>query len=355
MSHGGADRVYELGIANGGRERHGRALGRPGAKKPTEVCDLAVKVVGVVRRLDDLVGTARPVDDGALRSMRALDGDAAPLAGNQARAVVLRGVARPSDGCLDASREQKLRAAGPVHTAAGHFFPTREGGYTRRRATRQLLDPAHGIAAQVVQGAAAHRIDKVAEAALAVVDELRAIDSANPPQLTGAKKGLHTGVERNEPALHRLDEKHAGFTCNGRDLAGLVGREHRRLLAEHGLSSVQGKGCPTRVHRVRERQVDGVDLEVGEQLLVCRRAIGAVSVDARRREGRQPLGRSPGHRDELSARDPRKARGEPLCDAARAEDSPANRPLNRHGNLPSSLLFAKIAHGVAARHRTRFR
>ena len=355
MSHGGADRVYELGVADGGRKRHNRAFGRAGTKKPTEVRNLAVEVVGVVRRLDDLVGTARPVDDSTFRAMCALDGDAAPLAGNQARAVILVGVARPSDGCLDASREQKLRAAGPVHTAAGHFFPTREGGYTRRRATRQLLDPAHGIAAQVVQGAAAHRIDKVAEAALAVVDELRAIDSANPPQLTGAKKGLHTGVERNEPALHRLDEKNAGFTCNGRDLAGLIGREHRRLLAEHGLSGAQGAGGPTRVHRVRKRQVDGVDLGVGEQLLVRRRAIGAVGVDARRRERGEPPSRPPGHRDELSARDPRKARSEPLCDSARAEDSPANRPLSRHGNLPSSLLFAKIAHGVAARHRTRFR
>ena len=355
MSHDGADRVQELGVAQRRRKRHNRAFGRAGTKKPAEVRDLAVEVVGIVRCLDDLVGTARPVDDGALRSMRALDGDAAVLAGNQARAVVLRGVARPGNARFDASCEQKLRATGPVHTAAGHFFPTRKGRYARRRATRQLLDPAHGIAAQVIQGAAAHRLGKVAEAALAVVDELRAIDSANPPQLTGAKKGLHTGVERNEPALHRLDEERTGFTCNGRNLAGLVGREHRRLLAEHGLSGAQGAGSPTRVHRVRERQVDGVDLGVGEQLLVRRRAIGAVGVDARRRERGEPPSRPPGHRDKLSARDPRKARGEPLCDSARAEDSPANRPLNRHGNLPSSLLFAKIAHGVAARRRTRFR
>ena len=158
-------------------------------------------------------------------------------------------------------------------------------------------------------------------------------------------------MERHEPALHRLDEEHAGFTCNGRDLAGLVGREHRRLLAEHGFSGAQGADGPARVHRVRKRQVDGIDLGVGEQPLVRRRAIGAVGVDARRRERGEPPGRPPGHRDEPRAPDPRKARGEPLCDSARAEDSPANRPLNRHGNLPSSLLLAKIAHGAAARRR----
>ena len=162
-------------------------------------------------------------------------------------------------------------------------------------------------------------------------------------------------MERHEPALHRLDEERAGFTCNGGDLAGLVGREHRRLLAEHALPGAQGAGGPARVHRVRERQVDGVDLGVGEQPLVCRRAIGPVGVDARRRERREPLGRPPGHRDELRARDPRKAGSKPPCDSARTEDSPANRPLNCHGNLPPSLLFAKIAHGVAARHRVPLR
>ena len=73
-----------------------------------------------------------------------------------------------------------------------------------------------------------------------------------------------------------------------------VGRVARqRLLAQHVLAGLERPDRPLAVQRVRQRDVDGLDLRVGEQLLV--RAVGLRDLPLRARSSR----RAP----ELAARD----------------------------------------------------
>ena len=59
----------------------------------------------------------------------------------------------------------------------------------------------------------------------------------------------------------------------------LLGMARHRLLAEHVLPGLDGPDRPLAMHRVRQRHIDGLDLRVGEHVLI--RAVGARNLHSR--------------------------------------------------------------------------
>jgi hypothetical protein len=65
-----------------------------------------------------------------------------------------------------------------------------------------------------------------------------------------------------------LDELHPGAAAGLLDLLRLRRSEHQQLLAQDVLAGCGGTHDPFRVARVRQSHVHGVDVGVGEQLVV---------------------------------------------------------------------------------------
>ena len=144
-------------------------------------------------------------------------------------------------------------------------------------------------------------------------------DVADEPGLDDV---AHDVVVRQEAAPHRLHDEQAPCLRGEHHLARLGGVAREGLLDEHGLARLEGEQGVVAVLRVRRRDVDGVDLVVGHELLVaavCRVDPELVGEVAR------PLAAARADRDDLRRRADGDRLGEGVGDAARADDPPADR------------------------------
>ena len=131
------------------------------------------------------------------------------------------------------------------------------------------------------------------------------------PQSRGA------GMVRPHEAVHEFDLLRPAIV---HDRPGLRGGRGERLLAQDVLAGVGGFAGPFGVQGVGERDVDGVDVSIGEQRLVA--AMGDRDVRGFGR-GRRLLGRAAGDGNQVSVRRAAEAGQEPVVDLRDAEDAPA--------------------------------
>jgi hypothetical protein len=162
----------------------------------------------------------------------------------------------------------------------------------KRLAAEQVARGVHGVAADVIERAAA--------------DVLAVADVGGVAVEIGERR-LHAQELADAPALHpfsrqpplRVIADHEGFADQFSGLAlhrdqrlGIGGIECDRFFAQHMLAGPCGARAPVHMHVVGQRIVDHVDLGIGQQLLIA--AIG------------------PGNPERLR-------RGLGLCDVARGE------------------------------------
>jgi hypothetical protein len=104
---------------------------------------------------------------------------------------------------------------------------------------------------------------------LQIEDERR----AHHPGRADAPGGhlLQRPADLRVEAIHkRLHHAAIGPFTRGTDTSHLVGSDTKRLLAENMLARLQRADCPLGVHTIRQRNIDRLDLVVGEQRLVAR-------------------------------------------------------------------------------------
>ena len=108
------------------------------------------------------------------------------------------------------------------------------------------------------------------------------------------------------PVHERLGDVDVGRRRGGGDAVDLVQGQRQRLLAEHVLAGLGGPHRPLGVQVVRQRNVDRVDVRVGEQRLVA----GDAARNPPLRRGRRRLvGVAAGDGLEACARPPPAAPG----------------------------------------------
>ena len=193
-------------------------------------------------------------------------------------------------------------------------------------------------------------------AGVVVVVREPAVDAHQPPDPARGDQLAGRDPARVQPVHERLHEPDAFGLADGDHVGRLIGVHRERLLAQHVLPRT-GRGLrPLGMEVVRERDVDGVDVGVGEEFLV--RAIGPRDVELRRngrraawlarrdRVHRAPSGATDSRDDLLSA------------DVRRRQDSPADRghchPRNRldTGSTPCNSLaqpFGREGHKFLCR------
>ena len=159
---------------------------------------------------------------------------------------------QPLDGAGDQPRHRHRVAADVEDAAAGEVVG---------------VEPVLGVEARHREAEA--RLDRAHLADRALADQLE--------QPRGLRvQAVHEGLAEEGPGLaRRVDHR-----------VGLPGGEPERLLAQHVLAGLGGLDRPLGVARVRRRDVDRLDLGVGEQRLVAREHAGAGELLARTRGGR---------------------------------------------------------------------
>jgi len=93
-------------------------------------------------------------------------------------------------------------------------------------------------------------------------------DDAQIPDAAALHEIAHGEPLRMVAHHERLADEHTGTLAHLEKLPRLVGRERDRLLAEHVLPRFRGADRPRHVQVIRERIVDGLDVGIGEELLV---------------------------------------------------------------------------------------
>jgi hypothetical protein len=129
-------------------------------------------------------------------------------------------------------------------------------------------------------------------------------------------------------AVHQALDAAAAGRLGGVEAAGGVGGAGgERLLAEDVLARLQGLDRPLGVHGHRERDVDGVDLAGGQQLLVGAEAVAEAQLAGERP---RPAGVAAGHGHELGM----------VGGAGRLDHQPAD--AGRRQRAPAELGHAAL-------------
>jgi hypothetical protein len=205
-----------------------------------------------------------------------------------------------------------------------------------RLAAEQHPRQVHAVAAHVVQRAAAELADVADVRRVVVVEPEPALDRRQPPDPARGDE-LADGDPRRMVAVHeRLHQQDPGLVGRGDHPLRVGDRQRQRLLAQDVLARAGGGDRPLGVKVVGERDVDGVDVLVGEQCLV--RAVDARD-GQRRRDPRRGLGIARRDRDDLRVGRPAHARDDLLGrDVRGRQDAP---PERRH--RPSSSPSGRAA------------
>jgi hypothetical protein len=107
-----------------------------------------------------------------------------------------------------------------------------------------------------------------------------------------------------------------------------------RLLAEHVLAHLERADRPVDVHGVRQRDVDGLDLRVREQLLVA--AVRPLDPSLPR-VGLRAADVATRHRDDIEVGGRLGARQELVVDVRRGEEAPPDRAVYPHDGSATGL------------------
>ena len=238
--------------------------------------------VGIAAGGHDLLGLAVPAAkrEGRVlgpRRVSALDGER-PLGADDLERLTL--------GRVERALERRREAVAEVE-------PARERGVDPGiRQQSRRLDPLgrparggqqrrHTVDPHVEQGAPAH----LRAPAVVVVARQHAREhgarEAQCAEAAGGDEGRDRARARMEGGHVRLEERDPSRGARGRHRHGVGGGGSQRLLAQHVLAGRGRALHPKPVQAVGERNVDGVDRGVVEQLGV--RAIGPLGAEARAR------------------------------------------------------------------------
>jgi hypothetical protein len=212
----------------------------------TGAADAQPVVVLRVGRLGD-VHRAQVADDGD----RHVEEPGRPHGGGHAgRAAVGKAEFGPG-GPVD------LREAGPD-----------VGAHHRRLGAGQGADQVHGVAAGVHHGSAGQFQGPPDVVPFGQREAEGGLQPAYLSQLAAVHDLQHPLGQRVITPVERLHDHQPGAVRGLRHLGrlGRVGREG--LLAQHVLTRLQGEQRPLGVQRVRQRDVDRVDIAVGQQVSV---------------------------------------------------------------------------------------
>ncbi len=198
----------------------------------------------------------------------------------------------------------------------------RPGRRHRGRRTEQHLRERHHVDAEVEQGAAT--LGEVEQPVRGVVRGGHAQVGLDRAHLTD-RAVVHQLAQRDDRRLeagpHRLHREDAGLPREVDDLGGPGGGRGERLLDQQGLAGAQRRDGDGVVLRVRRRQVDHVDVRVGQDLRVRPvRALDPVPGGERLRA----LHRPGGDGDRAGPVDDGEVLRHLVRDAARPDDAPAN-------------------------------
>ena len=225
-----------------------------------------------------------------------------------------------------AAVEEREHVAGKPHQA--RECPVRSGradvrlAEDRLRLAAEQARAAHAVAADVHQAPA---LDVRAQADVVDVVERIAEGRADHPELPDRS----AFDELDEPVRLRVVAIHERFAEETtRPLSGIEGPRHlvrpavERLLAEDVLSRLERADRPLHVHRVRQRDVDRLDVCVLEQRVV--RAVRALDAPlARVRLGTALVAAGNGDQIDLLRR--LRSRNQLPVDVGGREEPPANR------------------------------
>ena len=151
--------------------------------------------------------------------------------------------------------------------------------WTRGGRTERPRRERRDVGAEVEERPARHgRVEDAVRRVevLAVVGE----DGAHVPEQAGVEHLPHDVEARQEEGPHRLHAEDAGGRGGSRDLLCLSGIEADRLLDEHVLAGLDGEQRALAVQVVRRRDVDDVDVRVGEQRVAGLNALSIAAVAA---------------------------------------------------------------------------
>lgn len=197
------------------------------------------------------------------------------------------------------------------------------------------------VDAEVKQGTATelgivHAVLRVGRGRLVVVGN----DRAHLSDGAGRDDLAHAHHVREPPCPHRLEHDEilrGGQVDDGLSLDGI---DRERFLHQYVLAAVQRGHRVCGMERMRRRDIDRVDVRGGGQSLVAR--VGA-SDPVRCRERIRGVLRARPHGSDASTRGENVGR-EGLCDAARAQNSPAN-PISHVRPSSAAGVDHRISNG----------
>ena len=239
------------------------------------------------------------------------------------------------------TRELRLSAVGELehrrreHIDAHLRIAMHEGFHRMRFLVEEEAGQVDAVAPDVHGGAAAvlHAVADVPGIGVVVAED--ALDQPEPSDGAAADEphgldpgrvvAVHEGLLEGDPGVRtRLDH-----------VPGLLGGHRQRLLAQDVLPRLGRVIRPLGVEIVRERDVDGIHIVRGEELLV--RPIGVRDPEFIGRLPR-PVPRPRGDRNDLAVRGRLDRRGHRLhTDVRRREDSPSQ---HRHRSFTSTINLA---------------
>ncbi len=166
-------------------------------------------------------------------------------------------------------------AAGEVHGGTEdvvHAALVHVGGRENviRLFAREHAREVDAVAADVHQSAAAERAIEadVAVDAAGFVTKARA-DEPQLADLAGPDGIDHRVRQRMRPIHKRLDENELGLLRGIEHLGRLRARQRERLFAKHMLAGAEGFDRPFMMERIREGEVNRLNVGVGEELVVA--------------------------------------------------------------------------------------
>ena len=177
-------------------------------------------------------------------------------------------------GLREAAQEQRRHSAAEVEHPLELLVDALRAqlllpAYRDRRVPRQPARHVDAVGADVVERAAAE-LGPAADV-LRILDREREDrpDAAQVPDRPGGEALAHDAPLRMEAVHERLHPDHVALGAVGDGVLRLGARTGCGLLAEHVLARVGAALRPLGVEMVRQADVDGVDLGIGEQLVVA--------------------------------------------------------------------------------------
>ena len=257
--------------------------------------------------------------------------------GAQARGLVQGGDVRVN-GAMEVRRGRRLSPGDLVEVDAGLAQPA-DGGHSQGRPEHRVHQ-AQRVDAQVQQGAAG---EVGTREALNMQQRLEVVGAhvLDGAQRAADRERAHQGLAGQEAHPHGLHGEQAPVPRGAEDAAGLDGAAGEGLLHQDGLARLQGQERVVGVEGVRRGDVDGVDVGVGDEVLVG--AVGANGLAlARTRmgldEGPGPGGVTASDGGDETGGVGGHVTGEGAGDVAGAQDPPAqHRGVLRLGDRPGEV------------------